>query len=70
MICTYCDGRGWLVSCTAGQFAAIGRLALAGRLPTIDCPRCSGSLTSEPVMSDPVTERSGRPREGHQNRGE
>lgn len=41
--CKECDGRGWLGACKATQFASIGRLALAGRLPTRDCFGCEGT---------------------------
>lgn len=41
--CPYCDGRGWLGAATGGQFAFIGKLAVNGRLPTRDCPKCEGS---------------------------
>ena len=41
--CDYCEGRGWVGDCTGGQFAAIGRLALMGRLPTKECHVCEGT---------------------------
>lgn len=41
--CGECDGRGWLGAATGGQFAALGRLAAAGALPTRTCPVCQGA---------------------------
>lgn len=41
--CEHCEGRGWLGACTGGQFAYIGRMAMAGRLPMRECPKCEGS---------------------------
>lgn len=40
-VCKRCDGLGWIGAATGGQFAAIGRLAMAGRLPKTPCPYCA-----------------------------
>lgn len=40
--CVSCGGKGWVGAATGGMFAAIGRLAMAGRLPKRDCPDCNG----------------------------
>jgi hypothetical protein len=42
VVCDRCDGRGWVGACTGSQFAFIGRLAMAGRLPTTVCGKCGG----------------------------
>lgn len=41
--CPRCDGKGWVGTVTASQFAYIGKLALAGRLPTRTCGPCNGT---------------------------
>lgn len=41
--CLRCDGRGWVGQATGSQFALIGRLAMAGKLPTAECSACNGT---------------------------
>lgn len=41
--CPRCEGKGWVGTATAGQFAYIGKLAMQGRLPTAPCSRCNGT---------------------------
>ena len=54
--CPACDGRGWVGAARATQFAFLGRLALAGILPTKTCARCNGAgilaATGDADMSD------------------